>query len=140
MKIPSDTQSNRIQTHSLQACDKWRDFSLRVCGGHKSSRSYLLVMACCFHVFLLVGINECFAKNNGLLSDDKIIALFVESREFKKDAAKMSEDTRFSFLPGSVTLLKQKDRYCAKVRVHIDEGDHFVLFKEYFIRDINKIK
>jgi hypothetical protein len=97
-------------------------------------------MACCFHLFLLVGINECFAINNELLSDDKIIVLFVESREFKKDVAKMSEDTRFSFLLGSVTLLKQKDHYCAKVRVHIDEGDHFVLFKEYFVRDINKIK
>lgn len=138
--MPGNTQNNRIQNHSLQACDKGRDFSRRVCGEHKSSRSFLLVIACCFHLFLLVGINDCFAKNNGRLSDDRIIELFVKSREFKKDAAKMSNDTRFSFLPGSVTLLKQKDCYCAKVRVHIDEGDHFVLFKEYFIRDINKIK
>lgn len=138
--IPSNTQSNRIQTHSLQVCDNWCVFFGGVCGEHKSSRSFLLVMVCCFHLFLLVDINECFAKNNRRLSDDKIIELFVKSREFKKDAAKMSNDTRFSFLPGSVTLLKQKDHYCAKVRVHIDEGDYFVLFKEYFIRDINKIK
>lgn len=90
------------------------------------------------HVIVSQGIGKCSEKNKEFINDDRVIALVVEGEQFKHDAAKMPEDTRFVFLPGSVTILKKDGRYSVRVRVNIDEGGYFVFYKEYFIQNIEK--
>lgn len=84
------------------------------------------------------GVGECCEKNKVNINDDKVIAWVVESRQFKFDAAKLPGDTKYAFLPGSVTILKKDGFYCARVRVNIDKGGYFVFFKEYLILNIKK--
>lgn len=48
----------------------------------------------------------------------------------------MPANTKFALLSDAVTIANSGGDCFAKVRLYVDEGDHYVFYKEYLIKNI----
>jgi hypothetical protein len=89
----------------------------------------------CCHVFF-VDNYQVYARNKIPITKSHVIDIFKNGNEFKNDVAKMPANTKFALLSDAVTIANSGGDCFAKVRLYVDEGDHYVFYKEYLIKNI----